>query len=185
VCAGIDDVDDVESADGFLRYDLRGIYGGRRFVDIDDLVDLLLVRDGHINGRAGRDLNAGLNQSIETFFFNAESVFAGGEGRKLAASGEIGLAANGGRRRRLQGNASGRNDDAIFVGDDDGGSEIRLRDGGRNESEGEQQSTHAVTGILRWDAVGPELVLRGAFRGEAVTVVFFSMRGAEGFLQDG
>ena len=46
VGSGIDDVDDVEAADGFLRGDLRGIDGGRRFVDVDDLANFLLVRDG-------------------------------------------------------------------------------------------------------------------------------------------
>ena len=43
VGTGINDIDDVEPADGFLRDDLRGIDGGRRFVDIDDLVDFLLM----------------------------------------------------------------------------------------------------------------------------------------------
>ena len=37
VVGGKDDVDDVEAADGFLRGDLSGIDGGRRFVDVDDL----------------------------------------------------------------------------------------------------------------------------------------------------
>ena len=40
---GINDVDHVEAAEGFLRGDLRGIDGGRRFVDIDDFADFLLV----------------------------------------------------------------------------------------------------------------------------------------------
>ncbi len=102
VGAGVDDVDDVESADGFLRDDLRGIDGGRRFMDIDDFVDFLLVRDGNIDGQAGPDLNAGLIESVEALFFDAELVFSGGEGRELAASGEVGLAAERGRGRRLQ-----------------------------------------------------------------------------------
>ncbi len=86
VGAGIDDVDDVEAGDGFLRDDLRGIDGGRRFMDIDDLVDFLLVRDGNIDGRAGPDLNAGLIESVEAWFLDAELVLAFAERRELAAS---------------------------------------------------------------------------------------------------
>ena len=163
--AGVDDVDDVESADGFLRCDLRGIDGGRRFVDIDDLVDFLQVRDGNIDGRAGPDLNAGLIESVEAWFLDAELVLAFAERGELATSCEVGLAVDGGRGRRgLQGDAGGGDDNTVFVGDDDG-RRIRLGNGARDQSEGEEQGAHAVTGILTLGCgegrVGFEVPFRG------------------------
>ena len=41
VCAGVDDIDDVESADGFLRGNLRGIDGQRGFVYVDSFMHFL------------------------------------------------------------------------------------------------------------------------------------------------
>ncbi len=96
---GKDDVDDVEAADGFLRGDLSGINGGRRFADVDDFADFLLVRDGDLDGRAGRELDGWFDERVEAFFFDAELVLAGGERGERAVSGEIGLAVRGGLRR--------------------------------------------------------------------------------------
>ena len=107
VGGGIDDVDDVEAADGFLRGDLSGIDGGRRFVDVDDFADFLLVRDGDFDRGAWRELDAGLDERVEAFFFDAELILAGGERGERAASGEIGLAADGGLRRGLERDAGG------------------------------------------------------------------------------
>ena len=90
VGAGIDDVDDVEAADGFLRGDLCGIDGGRRFVDVDDFANFLLVRDGNFDGGGWRNLDAGFEQSVEALFFHAQLILAGGERRELAATGEVG-----------------------------------------------------------------------------------------------
>ena len=58
VSPGVDDVDDVEAADGFLGGDLRGIDGRWRFVHIHDLANFLLMGDGHLDAGAGRDLRA-------------------------------------------------------------------------------------------------------------------------------
>ena len=69
--AGIDDVDHVKAPDGFLGGDLRGIDRWRRFVDVDDLANFLLMRDGNFDGRTGRDLHVGLNGCVEAFFFHA------------------------------------------------------------------------------------------------------------------
>jgi len=79
VGCGIDDVGYVEAADGFLRGDLRGIDGGRGFVDVDDLADFLLMRDGDLDRGACRELDAGFYQSVEAFFFDAELIVAGGK----------------------------------------------------------------------------------------------------------
>src|SRR5580692_3583314 len=61
VGGGIDDVKDVEAADGFLRGDLCGIDGGRRFVDVDDFAYLLLVRDCDFEAGSLREFDAGLD----------------------------------------------------------------------------------------------------------------------------
>jgi hypothetical protein len=121
MCTGIDDVDDVEAADGLLGSDLRGIEGGRGFVDIDDLANFLLARDGDIDGGGGRDLDS-LEQCVEAFFFDVKFILAGREGRELAASDEIGEAADSGMLRRLEANARGGNRHPVLVGDGNGGS---------------------------------------------------------------
>jgi len=94
--SGIDDVDHIEAADGFLGGDLGGIDSGRRFVDVDDLANFPLVRDGDFNVGTWRDADAGLSQCVETLFLHAQLILAGGKGSKLAASGEVGFAANRG-----------------------------------------------------------------------------------------
>ncbi len=57
---------------------------------------------------------------------------------------------DGGRRRRLQRDAGGGDYDAVFVGDDDG-RRIRLGNGARDQSEGEEEGAHAVK---RYSTVG-------------------------------
>ena len=111
-------------------------------------------------------MNAGLIESVEAWFLDAELVLAFAERGELATSCEVGLAADDGRGRRgLQGDASGGDDDAVFVGDDDGG-RVRLGRGDRYKSEGEEQGAHAVTGILTVGCgegrVGFEVPFRGS-----------------------
>lgn len=43
-------------------------------------------------------MHAGHDERVETFFFDAELILSGREGREWAASGEVGLAADGGLR---------------------------------------------------------------------------------------
>ena len=134
VGTGIDDVDDVEAADGFLRGDLRGINGGRRFVDVDDFANFLLVRDGNVDERRGRDLDDGLDELVEAFFFDAELIVAGRERGKRATAGEIGVAADGRGEAGTEKDASGGDGDSVFVGDGDGRNGNRL---GRRSAEPE------------------------------------------------
>lgn len=101
VGAGIDDVDDVEAADSFLRGNLACIDGRRRFVNVDDLANFLLMREDDLDERTGRDLHDGLDHLIKAFFCDAQLVGSGGQGRKAAAAGEVGQAAECGERRRL------------------------------------------------------------------------------------
>lgn len=148
VGAGIDEVDYVEAADGFLRGDLRGIDGGRGFADIDDLANFLLVRDGDFDGGALRDLNVRLRQGVEAFFFDAKLILAGGEPRERAATGEVGLAADGGQLRQLQENACGGDGDSVFVGDGDGGGRSGLGRTSADEGERKKEGTHAGEGYF-------------------------------------
>ena len=106
---GIDDVDDVKAADGFLCGDLRGIDGGGT-VTIDDFANFLLMRDGDFDYGAWRDLDAGLDEFVEAFFFDAELIHSqrGGKGtgnvpRSRLSSGqraEATIAGRRGQRRR-------------------------------------------------------------------------------------
>lgn len=89
-------------------------------------------------------MNAGLIESVEAWFLDAELVLAFAERGELATSCEVGLTSDDGRGRRgLQGDASRGDDDAVFVGDDDG-RRIRLGNGARDQSEGEEEGAHAV-----------------------------------------
>jgi len=117
-----------------------GVDGGRRFVDVDDFAYLLLVRDRDFDARGFRELDAGLDECVETFFFDAELILAGGELGELAASGEIGLAANGPLRRGFELDAGGGDGDSVFVDDGDGGD--GLSRGCGEKSEGQEESTH-------------------------------------------
>ena len=140
VSSGINDVEDVEAADGFLRGDLCGIDGRRRFVDVNDFANFLLVRDGDLNDGVVCELKRGLGEGVEAFFFYAKFIGTGRERRELAASGEICLAAGRGLRVRLHGDAGGGDDDRVFVGDDDGGR--GLSGGCAEQGKSEEESAH-------------------------------------------
>src|SRR3984957_9599858 len=144
--AGIDDVDHVEAADRFLRRNLLGVDGGRRFVDVDDLANFPLVREGDFNVRVRSDSNAGLCQFVETFFFYAELILARCERGEPAASSEVCLAAQGWERRHLQEDSGVWDGDSVFVDDGNGGDKAGLRRGsaGKGERERKEESTHAV-----------------------------------------
>ena len=87
----------------------------------NDFADFLLMRDGDFEARGLRELNVGLDQGVETFFFDTELILAGGELGELAASGEIGLAALGRLGRGFELDAGGGDCDSVFVDDGDGG----------------------------------------------------------------
>ncbi|SPE28489.1 hypothetical protein SBA2_40052 [Acidobacteriia bacterium SbA2] len=154
VVGGKDDVDDIEAADGFLRGDLSGIDCRRRFVDVDDFADFLLVRDGDFDGGTWRELDAGLDERVEALFFDVELVLACGKCGERAASGEVGLAADGGLCRRLQGDAGGGDSDSVFVGDGDDRGRRGLGRGRGEKSEREEESTHAGQGYFTVGCVG-------------------------------
>jgi hypothetical protein len=126
VGAGIDDVDDVEPADGFLGGDLRRVDGDWRFVDVDNLAHFPLMRQDNFEDRTGRDLDDGFDDFIEAFFFDSKLIGSGRQRRKRAAAGEVGEAAKRGQRRGLDKHASGRDGDSILIGDGNGGSRNRL-----------------------------------------------------------
>ena len=106
------------------------------------------------DGRAGCELHAGLDERVETFFFDAELIRSGGEHREGAASGEVGLAVDGGLRRRLQGDAGGGDGDSVLVGDSDGGGWRGLGRRSGQKCEREEESTHAGQGYFTVGCVG-------------------------------
>ena len=48
-------------------------------MDIDDLANFLLVRDGDFEVGALGDLDGGLDEYVKAFFFDAELVLASGK----------------------------------------------------------------------------------------------------------
>lgn len=121
VGAGIDHVDDIEAAESLLRGDLGRINGGRGFVDIDGLADFLLAGEGDFDGGSAGDLNVGLIDGVEAFFLDMNLVLAEGEGGKLAASIEIGEAAETGLSGGLNGDAGIADGDSGVIDYGDGG----------------------------------------------------------------
>lgn len=95
VGGGKNHVDDVESAERFLGGNLRGIDGGRGLLDVYDFADFLLVRECDFDVRTLGKLKLGLDGGIESFFFDANLVFAGGKNGEGAASGIVGFAVPG------------------------------------------------------------------------------------------
>ena len=88
---GIDDVESVEAAERFLRRDLCGIDGGRRFVDLNGLPQLLLVKHGHFYRGPGIDLHARPIDRIKPLFLYAQVVRSGSEVREQAVADEVGF----------------------------------------------------------------------------------------------
>ena len=118
-------------------------------MDVDCLANFLLVRDGDFDDERLGNLHQRLIHSVVAFFLDAELILAGGQTGEKAAPGEISLAVDSGHLRRLQGDASGGDGDSVFVDDGDGGRGDRLRRSSANQSDYEDQSTHAVRVILR------------------------------------
>ncbi len=117
---GIRDVEDVESAEGLLRGNLSRIDGGRRFDHIDYLAHLLLVRKSDIDVRRSAGLDRRQHRGIETLFFDAELVSAGGQVGELAVAGKIGDAAQRNRlRSSLQKYERRRYSNIVFIVDRD------------------------------------------------------------------
>ena len=130
---GEDHVDDIESADLFLRGDLGGIDGGSGFVDVDNFVDFLDVGDCDFEGGGRVHCNAGLLESVEAFLLDVQLVLPGGKVGKATVSDEIGLAAPDRLRRGMEGDTGGGDGYAVFVEDDDCGRGGSLRAGGRGK----------------------------------------------------
>ena len=118
-------------------------------MDVDCLANFLLVRDRDFEDRCLRDLHDRFIDCVVAFFLDAELILAGGQTGEKAAPGEVSLAVDRGHLRGLQGDAGGGDGDSIFVDDRDGGRGDRLRRSSANQSDYEDQSTHAVRVILR------------------------------------
>lgn len=127
VGGGVDDVDHVEAADGFLRGNLGDVDRGRRFDYVDYFADFALVGDGNVERGAHGELHVGFDQFVETLFFHFEFVGAGGEQGEAAASGEIGFAEDRGLGWRAEEDTGGGDGYSIFVGDGDGGGGLLSR----------------------------------------------------------
>jgi len=75
-------------------------------------------------------------------------VLTGRKRGELAASGEGGLAAQFGLRRRLQRDAGGVYGYPVFVDDGDRGGGSGLCRSGADQHERKEESTHAVAGVF-------------------------------------
>lgn len=116
-------------------------------MDVDDLADFLLVRDRDVDGGVLCDLDDGLHQGIEAFFFDAQLILAWSEPGEGASTVEVGLTAEGRQGRQLQENAGGGDGDPVFVGDGDGGSLGGLSRGSAEEGERKEEA-HAGQGYF-------------------------------------
>lgn len=142
---GINDVENVETANGFPGGDLRGIDGGRRFMDVDDFADFLLMNDSDFERRAGCDLKADFGGSVVALFLDSKLMRTCGNEGEMAAAGEIGFAVHRGKRTGLKRDARGRYSDSILIvdGDSENGRGRGLGKGRPKQGETKQENTHS------------------------------------------
>ena len=142
VSVGIDHVDDIEPAEVSCEEICAGsMAGGDSCTSTISRTSCWCEMATSMVG-ARRDLNVGLHRARRNLLFRraADRCPAGSAG-KLAASGEVGLAAELGRRRRLEGNAGGGNRDSVFVAHSD--TRRGLGRGSAGEGERKKENTHA------------------------------------------
>ncbi len=91
VRAGVDDVDDIETADAFTGCNLRGIDGRSRLVNVNDFVNFLFMRDGDFDNSGRSELQVRLVESVKAFLFDTKMIFPSCEVRELTASALVGF----------------------------------------------------------------------------------------------
>jgi hypothetical protein len=128
VRGGIRHVDDVHPRELLLGSDLCGVDHRRRFDDVDNFADFLLVGERHIDVRRGLWLHVWQHRRVKALLLDPKLISFRSQINEDTASGKIGFAAQRvGFRGKSQLYKCGGNCDSVFVGYGDFESNRRTR----------------------------------------------------------